>query len=118
MCPSYFTRKLLSWYAENCSDFPWRRTKDPYHIHVSEIMLQQTQVERVKEYYLRWVEEFPDITTLAPAGEEKVLTRDESLLLTPTRCQQKMITCWCFCASRSRQIQEIVKASFHDLFRS
>ncbi|MCK5192665.1 MAG: A/G-specific adenine glycosylase, partial [Desulfobulbaceae bacterium] len=76
---SDFSQKLLNWYAKNRRDLPWRRTKDPYHILVSEIMLQQTQVERVKEYYLRWVEEFPDITTLATAHEEKVLLQWEGL---------------------------------------
>jgi len=76
---SDFAQKLLNWYAKNRRDLPWRRTKDPYHILVSEIMLQQTQVERVKEYYLRWVEEFPDITTLATAHEEKVLSQWEGL---------------------------------------
>lgn len=79
MRPSDFARKLLSWYAENLRDLPWRKTKDPYHILVSEIMLQQTQVERVKEYYLRWIEEFPDIITLATADGEAVLSQWEGL---------------------------------------
>jgi len=56
MRPSAFARKLFSWFAENLRDLPWRKTKNPYYILVSEIMLQQTQVERVKEYYLRWIE--------------------------------------------------------------
>lgn len=79
MSPSDFSRKLLNWYAKNHRDLPWRRTTDPYCILVSEIMLQQTQVDRVKEYYLRWIEEFPDISSLASAEEEKVLTLWEGL---------------------------------------
>ncbi|MBC8316665.1 MAG: A/G-specific adenine glycosylase [Desulfobulbaceae bacterium] len=79
MSPSDFSRKLLAWYGKNRRDLPWRKTKDPYSILVSEIMLQQTQVDRVKEYYLRWIHEFPDISSLASADEEKVLTLWEGL---------------------------------------
>ena len=61
---------LLPWYEENRRDLPWRRDKDPYHIWVSEIMLQQTRVEAVKGYYTRFLEKIPDVTTLAAADDE------------------------------------------------
>jgi len=60
-----FTRKLLAWWARAARDLPWRRTRDPYRVLVSEFMLQQTQVARVAEYYPRFLERFPDLETLA-----------------------------------------------------
>ncbi|HRH24154.1 MAG TPA: A/G-specific adenine glycosylase, partial [Candidatus Paceibacterota bacterium] len=54
-------------------DLPWRKSKDPYKILVSEVMLQQTQVERVKAYYLAWLERFPNIEALAQASLADVL---------------------------------------------
>jgi len=60
-----FTRKLLAWWARAARDLPWRRTRDPYRVLVSEFMLQQTQVSRVAEYYPRFLERFPDLETLA-----------------------------------------------------
>ena len=62
-----FTRKLLAWWARAARDLPWRRTRDPYRVLVSEFMLQQTQVSRVAEYYPRFLERFPDLETLARA---------------------------------------------------
>src|SRR5437016_10869358 len=59
-----FTRKLLAWYARAGRDLPWRRTRDPYRVLVSEFMLQQTQVIRVAQYYPRFLERFPDLETL------------------------------------------------------
>lgn len=67
-----FTRKLLAWYARAARDLPWRRTRDPYHIVVSEFMLQQTQVSRVSEYYPRFLERFPTIGHLARARPKAV----------------------------------------------
>ena len=60
---------LLPWYEENRRDLPWRRDKDPYHIWVSEIMLQQTRVEAVKGYYTRFLETLPTIAALANADD-------------------------------------------------
>ena len=68
-----FTDVLTGWYAENRRDLPWRADREPYHIWISEIMLQQTRVEAVREYYLRWMEALPDIESLAEADEEQVL---------------------------------------------
>lgn len=70
---------LLSWYQENKRDLPWRRDRDPYHIWVSEIMLQQTRVDTVIPYYLRFLEALPDIASLANAPEEKLLKLWEGL---------------------------------------
>ena len=66
-------RSILAWYARNRRDLPWRRTRDPYAIWVSEIMLQQTRVETVTPYYERFLTRFPNVTALARAPEEAVL---------------------------------------------
>ncbi len=63
---------LLDWFAQNARDLPWRRTRDPYAIWVSEIMLQQTQVKTVVPYWEHWMRELPDIECLAKAGPEKI----------------------------------------------
>ena len=62
---------LLAWYSQNARDLPWRHTRDPYAILVSEVMLQQTQVSRVLPRYLDWLERWPDVESLAaaPAGD-------------------------------------------------
>jgi A/G-specific adenine glycosylase len=67
-----FTRKLLRWYNHHARDLPWRRTRDPYAIVVSEFMLQQTQVSRVSEYYPRFLERFPTVYDLARAKPKAV----------------------------------------------
>jgi A/G-specific adenine glycosylase len=69
---STFTRRLLAWWARAARDLPWRRTRDPYRVLVSEFMLQQTQVSRVAEYYPRFLERFPDLGTLARAPARAV----------------------------------------------
>jgi len=66
--------KLLRWYDREARDLPWRRTKDPYAIWVSEVMLQQTRVETVVPYYQRFVERFPTLRALAEADEDAVLS--------------------------------------------
>ena len=63
---------LLPWYGENKRNLPWRQDKDPYHIWVSEIMLQQTRVEAVKPYYARFLSTLPTIEALANAPYEQV----------------------------------------------
>jgi A/G-specific adenine glycosylase len=67
-----YSEILCYWFEANKRDMPWRQTKDPYKIWVSEIMLQQTQVDTVIPYYLRFIERFPDINTLAGASLEEV----------------------------------------------
>lgn len=63
----WFRRRLLDWYRRNGRDLPWRRTSDPYHILVSEVMLQQTQVDRVLPKYAEWLEKYPSLDALAGA---------------------------------------------------
>ena len=67
-----FRRRLLAWYRAHGRDLPWRRTDDPYHILVSEIMLQQTQVDRVLPKYHEWLDKYPSFAALAPAEEHEV----------------------------------------------
>ena len=62
-----FRRRLLGWYRRNGRDLPWRRTRDPYHILVSEMMLQQTQVDRVLPKYEEWLRKYPSLEALAAA---------------------------------------------------
>lgn len=71
--------KILAWFETHKRDLPWRRTYLPYHIWISEIMLQQTQMERAVEYFNRWLLRFPDIGSLAVAEEEEVLKLWEGL---------------------------------------
>ena len=65
--------ELLAWFAENGRDLPWRRTRDPYAILVCEMMLQQTQVERVRPRYLAWLERWPTVEALAAAPVAEVI---------------------------------------------
>ena len=67
-----FRDRLLTWYRRHGRDLPWRRTSDPYHILVSEIMLQQTQVDRVMPKYAEWLEKYPTMHALAVAPEHEV----------------------------------------------
>ncbi len=75
----YFSIELLRWYRRERRDLPWRRTKDPYHIWVSEIMLQQTRVDTVIPYFNRFVGRFPTLRDLAEAQEDDVLKHWEGL---------------------------------------
>lgn len=70
---------LLDWYASNARDLPWRQTRDPYRIWVSEIMLQQTRVEAVKRYYARFLDAFPTVFDLSDAPEDRLLKLWEGL---------------------------------------
>ena len=62
-----FQKTVWDFYKKNKRNFPWRDTKNPYHILVSEIMLQQTQADRVVAYYEKWIKRFPDVYSLAKA---------------------------------------------------
>lgn len=68
-----FQRKILTWYKIHERDLPWRRTRDPYKILISEIMLQQTQVPRVIQKFNEWIEKFPTLTSLARSSTADVL---------------------------------------------
>ena len=93
-----FRSAAQRWYSQNGRDLPWRRTRDPYAILVSEFMLQQTQVATVIPYYERWLRRFPDFQTLAAAPESEVLhawqglgyyTRARNLHATAQRISQQ-----------------------------
>ncbi|HEX9054869.1 MAG TPA: A/G-specific adenine glycosylase [Gemmatimonadales bacterium] len=74
-----FRRLLARWYRRHGRDLPWRRTRDPYRVLVSEIMLQQTQVSRVETYYHRFLERFPSVHDLAAAPPRAVRESWEGL---------------------------------------
>ena len=67
-----FRRRLFAWYRRHGRDLPWRKTNDPYHILVSEIMLQQTQVDRVLPKYEEWLAKYPSLGALAAAPAQEV----------------------------------------------
>ena len=99
-------KSLVSWFEENQRPLPWRASYDPYHVWVSEVMLQQTQVETALPYYERFIREFPTVEVLAAAKEERVLTllqRDASL----SRSQAET-TVW-------QQIEEVFLALASDM---
>lgn len=68
-----FSKTIENWYAENKRDLPWRHITDPYKIWISEIILQQTQVKQGYNYYLKFIQRFPDVQSLAQADEQEVL---------------------------------------------
>ncbi len=79
MRPLPLRQTLLDWYAHYGRRLPWRETRDPYRIWVSEIILQQTRIAQGTDYYLRFVERFPDIVSLAAASEDQVLKQWQGL---------------------------------------
>jgi A/G-specific adenine glycosylase len=72
-------QRLLAWYAENGRELPWRRTRDPYAILVSEVMLQQTQVSRVVPRYVEWLARWPTVDALAAASTADVIRHWQGL---------------------------------------
>ncbi|UXR77720.1 MULTISPECIES: A/G-specific adenine glycosylase [unclassified Staphylococcus] len=74
-----FKETLITWFDQHQRQMPWRETKNPYYIWVSEVMLQQTQVDTVRSYYERFISDFPTIESLASADEDDVLKRWEGL---------------------------------------
>lgn len=79
--PRGFQDALADWFVKQGKDYPWRRTRDPYAILVSEVMLQQTQIGTVlgRKFYQRFLETFPNVTSLAGAGDERLLKAWEGL---------------------------------------
>ncbi|MFM8718468.1 MAG: A/G-specific adenine glycosylase, partial [Chthoniobacterales bacterium] len=73
MDKNQFRNRLRAWFRRHGRDLPWRRTRDPYAILVSEMMLQQTTVAAVVPYYERWMKRFPTVQELAAAKESEVL---------------------------------------------
>ncbi|MFM8566688.1 MAG: A/G-specific adenine glycosylase [Gemmatimonadota bacterium] len=74
-----FGARLRAWYRRHARDLPWRKTRDPYRILVSELMLQQTQVSRVIDFYHRFLDRFPSVKALAKARESQVVAQWEGL---------------------------------------
>jgi A/G-specific adenine glycosylase len=74
-----FSARLRRWFKRNSRDLPWRRTRDPYRVLVSELMLQQTQVSRVLDFYARFLERFPTLEHLASAPPKRVMESWEGL---------------------------------------
>ena len=74
-----FTQKLLAWYDTHKRDLPWRDCGDPYRIWISEIILQQTRIAQGTSYYLRFIEQWPDVESLARAPEDEVMKAWEGL---------------------------------------
>lgn len=79
MNSALFSKQLVRWFLDNKRDLPWRRTKNPYYIWISEVMLQQTQVDTVIPYYKSFIEKYPTPEDLALADEEQVLKQWEGL---------------------------------------
>ncbi len=77
--PAVLQKRILTWYVQNKRDLPWRKVRDPYPIWISEIMLQQTQVDTVIPYYHRFLEKFPTVGALARAPLQDVLKAWENL---------------------------------------
>jgi A/G-specific adenine glycosylase len=71
--PHMFTTTLLNWFAQNGRDLPWRHTRDPYAIWLSEIILQQTRIQQGMDYWLRFMQRWPQVEDLAAATEDEVL---------------------------------------------
>ena len=76
-----FREALAGWFLENGRDYPWRRTREPYAVLISEVMLQQTQIATVlgRGFYTRFLETFPDVESLAAAEDERLLKAWEGL---------------------------------------
>lgn len=77
--PAAFQADLLGWFAAEQRDMPWRRTRDPYGVWISEVMLQQTQVDTVRDYWVRFMEKFPTVEALAASHLDAVLKAWEGL---------------------------------------
>lgn len=76
---NFFARALLAWFAEHRRDLPWRKTYDPYHVWVSEVMAQQTQMDRVVVYFERFMQRFTTVAELADGDEDELLKLWEGL---------------------------------------
>jgi A/G-specific adenine glycosylase len=79
LIPPKIIKNLILWYKENARDLPWRTTRDPYKIWLSEIILQQTRVNQGLPYYLNFLKKFPTLKSLATAKENEVLRQWQGL---------------------------------------
>ena len=73
------SKKLIIWYSTNKRDLPWRKTKDPYFVWVSEIILQQTRIETGIRYYLNFIKKYPNVKVLARSSKQHLLKTCEGL---------------------------------------
>ena len=73
------SKKLIKWYSTNKRDLPWRKTKDPYFVWVSEIILQQTRIETGIRYYLNFTKKYPNVKSLARSSKQQLLKTWEGL---------------------------------------
>jgi A/G-specific adenine glycosylase len=90
---------ILSWYTKNGRNLPRRQTRDPYAIHISEVMLQQTQVDRVIPYFHQWMKDFPDYASLAKASKTDLLSHRSGLgfnsrALRLQQCAETIVEKW------------------------
>lgn len=76
---AYLAKQILEWHKDHRRELPWRKDQDPYHVWVSEIMLQQTRIEAVIPYYERFLKELPEISDLAQCPDEKLMKLWEGL---------------------------------------
>ena len=111
-----FSEELLNWYHRNRRALPWREEPTPYHVWISEIMLQQTRVEAVKGYYARFLAQLPDVASLAGAGEipHKLIIPESSPIRT-----QPHLAYWCIRASTYLGLDKVSSTNwepFEDLF--
>ena len=102
------SKQLLAWYSKNKRNLPWRLTKDPYKVWISEIMLQQTQVVTVIPYYKKWMNSFPNIQTLANADYDDVLKHWEGLGYY-SRCKNIHLT--------AKALDKILPDTFNELIK-
>ena len=87
-----FTPTLLTWFAQNARDLPWRHTQDPYAIWLSEIILQQTRIAQGTAYWQRFMQRWPTVNDLARASEDEVLRACTELAsCRPTNCPTRRI---------------------------
>ncbi len=103
-------KPLLAWYDTNKRNLPWRGTKDPYKVWVSEIMLQQTRVEAVKPYYARWMDALPTVEALAGADEETLLKLWQGLgyysrVRNLQRAARQIVSLGCFPSERDELLK-------------
>jgi len=75
----FIQQQLLAWFGANQRNFPWRLEYDPYQVWISEIMGQQTRMDRVVDYFNRWLKQFPDVEAVAAATEQEILKAWEGL---------------------------------------
>ena len=106
------SQPLIRWYEQNKRELPWRETKDPYIIWISEIILQQTRVVQGYDYFVRFVSRFPDVKVLAEASEDEVMKYWEGL---GYYSRARKFACGCK-ADHGRFWREVSRYLYRDTF--